>query len=236
MKLISVALLMLSQLFGPANSSSVITDCKVICQGIRHTILGETHSSSLCNPALNLSPSPTVYKSCHNGRKNAYDKACVPLCSNKNTSISSFDASDSCKAFKGRGQSEYWCQRGFTSILKKLQDYSFPISDSITAQESQKEDKENEERPANVERLYAEPSSSVVELDREQEEVRTGEEEVEDNDLGPVDQDFHVPLLTDDGSHKEPESEHEERMLSIQVDVEHEDTPDAEEKEHYAEI
>lgn len=120
--------------------------------------------------------------------------------------------------------------------MKKLQDYSFPVSDSITAQESQKEDKENEERPANVERLYAEPSSSVVELDREQEEVRTGEEEVEDNDLGPVDQDFNVPLLADDGSHKELESEHEEHMLSIQVDVEHEDTPDAEEKEHYAEI
>ena len=128
MKLISVALV-LSQ-FGRAISSSA--DCKITCKGIRHELLSETHT---CNPALTINPTPAVYKSCQNGKKAAFDKACVKLCSNEETTSMASLASDACRASKGRGPSERWCRIGFSSILKKLESYTFQVSESVVGDE-----------------------------------------------------------------------------------------------------
>eukprot|EP00984_Skeletonema_dohrnii_P018787 scaffold8859_cov116-Skeletonema_dohrnii-CCMP3373.AAC.5 len=138
MKLIYVALVVLSQ-FGRAISSS--TDCKETCKGIRHELLSETHT---CSPALTINPTPAVYKSCQNGKKAAFDKACVKLCSNEETTSMASLASDACRASKGRGPSERWCRIGFSSILKKLESYTFPVSESVVGDEKSQESQDQD--------------------------------------------------------------------------------------------
>jgi hypothetical protein len=204
MKLISLALLVLPQLFGGANSSSVTDECEVICKEIRSGILGETHSS--CEPALNINPSPTVYKSCQLGKKKAFDKACVPLCSDKKIRLSLFDASDSCKL--GRGPSEHWCRRGFSSTLKKLQAYSFPVSEKVIGEEvvprADRADTEvYEESPTHVDEFddFSFSAPTEEDLPAEVDTALTEEEEEapmetaveENNDFG----DFTTPAEMD---------------------------------------
>ena len=125
MKLISVAVALIV-LFGRVNSSAV--NCKDTCNQIRNEFLSEPHT---CSPALTINPSPDVYKACQQGKKSAFDKACVPLCSNEETTTMASLASRACRSNRGRGPSDYWCKRGFSSVLKKLEAYSFPVSEEI---------------------------------------------------------------------------------------------------------
>lgn len=128
MKLNFVAIV-LFQLVGQVNSSAAKI-CKEICTGIRQELLSESHT---CNPALRITPSPGVYKSCQHGKRAAFDKTCVSLCSKEETTSKSQAslASDACRSTKGRGSADYWCKRGFSSVLKKLETYTFEVSESI---------------------------------------------------------------------------------------------------------
>ena len=195
MKLISVALMVLSQ-FGRAISSSA-SDCKEACKGIRHELLSETHT---CSPALTINPTPAVYKSCQNGKKAAFDKACVKLCSNEETTSMASLASDACRASKGRGPSERWCRIGFSSILKKLESYTFPVSESVVDDEKSQESQDEVISPKEVVRPevihQAEVEAKSVEsaipaidsvkepaLEQEPEEVLVVEQEVIDENI-----------------------------------------------------
>lgn len=142
MKLNFVAIV-LFQLVGLNSSAAKI--CKEICTGIRQELLSESHT---CSPALTINPSPAVYKSCQHGKKAAFAKTCVSLCSKDETTTKSQAslASDACRSTKGRGAAEYWCKRGFSSILKKLETYNFQVSDStIDDDEISKEPDDEEE-------------------------------------------------------------------------------------------
>ncbi len=136
MKLNFVAIV-LFQLVGKVNSSAAKI-CKELCTGIRQGILSESHT---CSPAFTVNPSPDVYKSCQHGKRAAFDKACLPLCSDEEIEVASL-ASEACRSTKGRGSADYWCRRGFSSVLKKLETHPFPVSESIIDDEISKESDE----------------------------------------------------------------------------------------------
>mmetsp|Transcript_24436 Transcript_24436/g.38350 ORF Transcript_24436/g.38350 Transcript_24436/m.38350 type:complete len:247 (+) Transcript_24436:91-831(+) len=133
MKLNFVAIV-LFQLIGQVNSSAAKI-CKELCTGIRQGLLSASHT---CSPSLTVNPSPDVYKSCQHGKRAAFDKACVSLCSDEEIVVASL-ASEACRSTKGRGPADYWCRRGFSSVLKKLETHPFPVSESIIDDEISKE-------------------------------------------------------------------------------------------------
>ena len=235
MKLIPVASLLVLFQFGGANSSQ----CKDTCKNIRqHLLLTETHT---CSPALTINPSPTVYKSCQDGKKKAFEKACVPLCSNAETTfVASVEATNACKRQRGRGNSEHWCRRGYASIIKKLQSYSFPISEpsqenpeEVILQADLAEAEENsEERTIPAEDNVEEPKDeSLLEPEEEEEEeeeeelvVLTQEQAAMDNDLDDEN------IVTEDASLEKPESDKDKDPVSVQDDDQvwiEEEVPDA---------
>ena len=155
-------------------------------------MLSEPHT---CNPALTISPLPDVYKSCQTGKKAAFDKACVPLCNGEETTTASLTSSASiaCRSNRGRGPSDYWCRRGFSSILKKLEGYSFPAVEEAIIEETEYEavmsSDEAEAKSKEEESLEEEPEESKDEgLEKEHEDpneenLEKGLDESEDEGL-----------------------------------------------------
>ena len=211
MKLVSLALIVL---FGRANSSSV--NCIENCKEIRNDLLSEPH---ICNPALTIAPLPDVYKSCQTGKKAAFDKACVPLCNGEETTTASLTSSASiaCRSNRGRGPSDYWCKRGFSSILKKLEGYSFPSVEEAIIEETEYEavmSSDDEE-----ESLEEEPEESKDEgLEKEpedpnEENLEKGLDESEDEGL-----EVEVEDPVDENLKEEPEESQDESPKEEEVD------------------
>ena len=186
-------------------------------------MLSEPHT---CNPALTISPLPDVYKSCQTGKKAAFDKACVPLCNGEETTTASLTSSASiaCRSNRGRGPSDYWCRRGFSSILKKLEGYSFPaVEESIieeTVQDSgeavmseaeaeatSEEEESIEEKPEEFKSIENEPEEpEEVNLEKELDESEDEGLEVEAEDT--VDENLEEkPEEFGDESPKEEEAD-----------------------------
>ena len=206
MKLVSLALIVL---FGKANSS-----CIENCKEIRNELLSEPHT---CNSALTIAPLPDVYKSCQTGKKAAFDKACVPLCNGEETTTSSLtsSASAACRSNRGRGPSDYWCRRGFSSILKKLEGYSFPAVEEAIVEETEYE---------------AVMSSDEVEAkSKEEESLEEEAEESKDEVEEPVDDnlDEEVEEFGDENLEEEPEESQDDSLEEIGSEDEFDEATDA---------
>lgn len=132
-------------LFQLVGLNSAARSCKESCASIRQELLSESH---ICSPALTISPSPAVYKSCQHGKRAAFDKTCASLCSKDKEETTAKSqasiASDACRSTKGRGNAEIWCKRGFSSILKKLETYNFQLSESMIVDDEISEESDEE--------------------------------------------------------------------------------------------
>lgn len=230
MKLVSLALIVL---FGRANSSSVTTSCVENCKEIRNDLLSEPHT---CNPALTISPLPDVYKSCQTGKKAAFDKACVPLCNGEETTTASLTSSASiaCRSNRGRGPADYWCRRGFSSILKKLEGYSFPAVEESIIEEtgyeavmsSAEAEAEAEAKSKEEESLEEKPEESKDEgIEKELDESET--ESLEEEGEKPVDENLEVEEFGDENLKEEQEESQDENLEEIESEDEVDEATDA---------
>ena len=94
---------------GVASSSTTPTlgDCKAFCKETRQGMLADIGT---CKPALKQPPVPKLFNACVEGRKKAFDQACIPICIKAEMSVSSFEG---CKVIaKKNGQKyENWCRK-----------------------------------------------------------------------------------------------------------------------------
>ncbi len=196
MKLNLVAIV-LFQLVGL--KSSAATSCKEICTGIRQELLSESHT---CSPALTISPSPAVYKSCQYGKKSAFDKTCASLCSKEETTAKSKAALalDACRR-QGRGNAEIWCKRGFSSILKKLETYNFQVSELIIDYEEISKEPDEE--------VVMSSGEAIPQVDQAEAEVEANSKE---NNIPAIDnvETLSIEEPEDESLHDE-EPKHEEK-------------------------
>jgi len=80
----------------------------------------ETFNRHLCNPSLNLQPSPLVYKSCVSGIKRGFATACNASCAGKKKESDSFViCSDEAK--KSRLRDISWCRKGFEEATRAVE-------------------------------------------------------------------------------------------------------------------
>ncbi|KAL7470490.1 hypothetical protein ACHAXS_010736 [Conticribra weissflogii] len=89
-------------------------ECKSICREIRQEVLKDV---SVCLPASQIDPIPKVFKVCIDGRKKAYEHACVSTCTSSNEEFSSFEG---CKSVvhKNHGPKFVdWCRKGYESMI-----------------------------------------------------------------------------------------------------------------------
>lgn len=93
-------------------------ECKSICKEIRQEILQDV---SVCLPSAQVHPIPKVFKACIDGRKKAFDQACVSTCTSSKQEFSSFEG---CKSVvhKHHGPKFVdWCRKGFESIIDAVE-------------------------------------------------------------------------------------------------------------------
>mmetsp|Transcript_28939 Transcript_28939/g.49935 ORF Transcript_28939/g.49935 Transcript_28939/m.49935 type:complete len:241 (-) Transcript_28939:210-932(-) len=131
---------------GAASSSNTPTlgDCKAFCKETRQGMLADIGT---CKPALKQPPVPKLFNACVEGRKKAFDQACIPICIKAEMSVSSFEG---CKVIaKKNGQKyENWCRKGYDSILQNLESFLVEHSEKSKQDEDKQElEKEPESEP-----------------------------------------------------------------------------------------
>jgi hypothetical protein len=106
MKITNVrALLFLGTFVGSA-AASTLGQCRAFCKSLRPGVLDDV---SACLAAVNLAPVPKLYHACVDGRKKAFDRACVPLCARAALTVTSFEG---CQAVKKGGRKNVdWCRK-----------------------------------------------------------------------------------------------------------------------------
>ena len=80
--------------------------CRAHCRAVRPGALDDV---AACLPAFKLPPAQKFYRACVDGRKRAFDRACVPLCAGGAMTVTSFEA---CRAVEKRGRKNVdWCRK-----------------------------------------------------------------------------------------------------------------------------
>ena len=105
---------------GTRPNTFTVGECKAICKDIREEVLA---NYSVCKPALVASPVPQLFQTCVAGRKKAFDKACVPLCSSAETLEKNIDSFEGCRSVvkKGHGPSFVdWCRKGYDNVFTTI--------------------------------------------------------------------------------------------------------------------
>lgn len=97
----------------PSVSSTALGECKLICKEIRTEVLA---AKGHCMPAMKQAPTPNLFNACVEGRKKAFDQACVPICSKTEVSVTSFQACHANVKSKGH-KFVSWCRK-VCSVLK----------------------------------------------------------------------------------------------------------------------
>ncbi len=211
MKLKFVAIV-LFQLVGL--KSSAATSCKEICTGIRQELLSESHT---CSPALTISPSPAVYKSCQHGKREAFTRTCASLCSKEETTAKSKAALalDACRR-QGRGNAEIWCKRGFSSILKKLETYNFEVSESIIVDDDEIS-KESDEEVVSLEEVIPQVDQAEVKANSEENNIPAIDSVETLSSDEPEDESLHEEETEGEIIEEEPKEEPKEELEIVQA-------------------
>ena len=91
----------------PSVSSTALGECKLICKEIRTEVLA---AKGHCMPAMKQAPTPNLFNACVEGRKKAFDQACVPICTKTEVSVTSFQACHANVKSKGH-KFVSWCRK-----------------------------------------------------------------------------------------------------------------------------
>jgi hypothetical protein len=91
----------------PCMSSTTIGECKLICKEIRTDVLAV---KGHCMPAMKQSPTPNLFNACVEGRKKAFDQACIPICTNSEVAVTSFQGCHASVKNKGH-KFVSWCRK-----------------------------------------------------------------------------------------------------------------------------
>ena len=125
------------------NDKALLQSCRKLCKIYFEKNLDMT----LCRPALELLPRPTIYKSCVEGSRYGFEKVCHPACieiASKNDkdalNIDVFpDSYTACKAQKSRLERFDWCRRGYDLTFEETKNTISGFMENKTFQDNKKE-------------------------------------------------------------------------------------------------
>ena len=107
MKAVLIASKLLLLFVLPSVSSTTLGECKLICKEIRTDVLA---MKGHCMPAMKQSPTPNLFNACIEGRKKAFDQACIPICTKSEVTVTSFQGCQASVKNKGH-KFVSWCRK-----------------------------------------------------------------------------------------------------------------------------
>ena len=122
MKAVLIASKLLLLFVLPSVSSTTLGECKLICKEIRTDVLA---MKGHCMPAMKQSPTPNLFNACIEGRKKAFDQACIPICTKSEVTVTSFQGCQASVKNKGH-KFVSWCRK-VSSFLGMTLNVSSPI-------------------------------------------------------------------------------------------------------------
>lgn len=180
MKITNVrALLFLGTFVGSA-AASTLGQCRAFCKSLRPGVLDDV---SACLAAVNLAPVPKLYHACVDGRKKAFDRACVPLCARAALTVTSFEG---CQAVKKGGRKNVdWCRKGYDSILQNPEAFLVEHSEKEGEQPQLVQKHDAQLKTESAENDVAENDLAANELVSEPVNIESGESngDAAENDL-----------------------------------------------------
>jgi hypothetical protein len=122
MKTVLIASKLLLLFVLPSVSSTTLGECKLMCKEIRTDVLAV---KGHCMPAMKQSPTPNLFNACIEGRKKAFDQACIPICTKSEVTVTSFQGCQASVKNKGH-KFVSWCRK-VSSFLWMTLNVSSPI-------------------------------------------------------------------------------------------------------------
>ena len=173
--IVSALLLLVGVSFAGAESSPTaeysLADCKSFCNSSRQQALS---AIDVCKPALKHHPVPKLFNACVEGRKRSFDQNCIPICTQAELSVTSYDACQS--SSKHGAKFVDWCRKGYDNIVQKLDSLLVEHSEKLKQDNNQDLEKESAAEPDKT-GVPSEPVESESELGNTDSPIQRGAEE-----------------------------------------------------------
>ena len=160
--IVSALLLLVGVSFVGAESSPTaeysLADCKAFCSSVRQQALS---AIDVCKPALKHHPVPKLFNACVEGRKRSFDQNCIPICTQAELSVTSYDACQS--SSKHGAKFVDWCRKGYDSIVQNLETLLVEHSEKLKQDNNQDLEKERDAEPDDTTGVPSEPVESESE-------------------------------------------------------------------------
>mmetsp|Transcript_28291 Transcript_28291/g.60746 ORF Transcript_28291/g.60746 Transcript_28291/m.60746 type:complete len:244 (+) Transcript_28291:903-1634(+) len=187
-----------------SSATPLLGGCKAFCKETRQGILADINS---CKPALKVPPVPKLFNACVEGRKKGFDQTCVPICTNAEMTVSSYEG---CQAITKKKGQKYvdWCRKGYDGIMQNIE--SFLVENPVSPKKEETT-VEHETEPVNTRYVESEPVQK-----REQEPATRPR-----SDIGVEDSSDQVRLRSNPSIKSEP-AQSEPDVAEIEVESEEE--------------